>query len=245
MAEVAPDHSASKRTVDDLFQILIARDVPPLIGKKQITEALQLGKLRIDFHIAAGARKTRPMRQATPEELKALSDADRSRRRGVRRGRRPKALQARKDLDFLYEASPAGGITAAVDPQSWDAPRVFALAIRDGHLLVEPQCSLDFPWQAYSFSISNPVVIDELWPPAASDPTPSGPTGDEERPPADVDKITQLEWAYGRLFETNQLIGLRGKALLNAVCAKVAPKFSASQRYLQEAIKRYRGKHPG
>jgi hypothetical protein len=151
MANADPNNSVSTRTVDDVFQVLIARDVPPLVAKKQITEALQLGKLRIDSHIAAGACKTRPMRQATPEELKAA--------------------QAGKSLDFLYEAAPASGITAAVDPQSWDGG-VFALAIRDGHLVIEPRCSLEFPWSAYSFSM-NPVVIDELWPTAvASKPGP-------------------------------------------------------------------------
>jgi hypothetical protein len=142
MANADLNNSTSKRTVDDVFQILIAREVPPLVAKKQITEALQLGKLRIDFHIAAGARKTRPMRQATPEELKA-------------------AAQAGKSLDFLYEAAPEGGITAAVNPQSWDG--LFALAIRDDHLIIEPRYALDFPWSAYSFSISNwEVVIEEL-----------------------------------------------------------------------------------
>jgi hypothetical protein len=223
MAEVAPDSSASKRIVDldDLFQILITRDVPPLAAKKQIIEFLRDGKLRIDLHIAAGARKTRPMRQATREELEAE--------------------QAGKDLDFLYEASPVGGITAAVDPQSWDAPRVFALTIRDGHLVLEPQCSLDFPWQAYSFSISNPVVIDELWKPAANSP-PSATAG-AERPPPDAGKIAQIMWAYGELLPTNELTGLRGKALQIKVFRKIGPNFTASTRTFEKAVQQFREEH--
>jgi hypothetical protein len=223
MAEAAPDHSASKRIVDldDLFQVLITRDIPAFVAKKQITEALQLGKLRIDLHIAAGARKTRPMRQATPEELKAE--------------------QAGQDLDFLYETSPAGGTTAAVDPQSWDVPGVLTLAIRDGHLVVEPQCSLDFPWQAYSFSISNLVVIDELWPLAASKPAPAlpvAPGNPMERPPSGADMITHLEWAYLQLLTTNRAAGLRGKVLLKAACDEVAPKFTASPSLFKVAKRR-------
>lgn len=158
MAIADPYHSASKRIVDldDLFQILITRNVAPLVAKKEIDDVLLLGKLRIDLRIPAGARKTRPIRQATPEELKAK--------------------QAGKDLDFLYEASPTGG-TAAVDPQSWG--RVLALAIKDGHLIVEPLCGLEFPWRAYSFSISNPVVIEHLWP-DSKDPPAAGDEPDED-----------------------------------------------------------------
>jgi hypothetical protein len=227
MAEVAPDHSASKRTVDldDLFQILIARNVPAFVAKKEITGALQLGKLRIDLHIAAGARKTRPMRQATSEELKAE--------------------QAGKGLEFLYEASPAGGITVAVHPQSWDAPGVLALAIVGSHLVVEPQCSLDFPWQAYSFSISNPVVIDELWPRAASGPMSASPdeAADNPRPPEGTSKIALIVWAYGELLPTNELTGLRGKELRRKVYLKIGQNFTAGPRTFEEAMQRYREEH--
>jgi hypothetical protein len=180
MAEAAPDNSASKPSVDDLFQILITRDIPPLVAKKQFTEHLQLGRLRINFHIAAGSRKTRPMRQATLEELRAL--------------------------DFLHEVSPPGGITAAVDPQSWDS--VLRLSIRDGRLVVEPLCSLDFPWVAYSFSISNPVAIDHLWPPAISTPTSTtGSAAGGNRPPVEradtkPEKLSLKRWLKDEVKRT-------------------------------------------
>jgi hypothetical protein len=140
-------------------------------------------------------------------------------------------------LDFLYEAAPAGGITAAVDPQSWDGD-VFALAIREGHLVPEPRCSLGFPWNAYSFSIANPVVIAELWPAAASRPTPAPSVA--ERPPAEANKIVHLAWAYGELLKKDQIAGLRGKALLNKVCCEVGPSFTASQRTLVKAIQQFK-----
>ena len=119
MAGTSDNNAQTVDDVDDLFQVLIARDIPPLLAKRQIAEALalELGGLRIDFHVAAGARKTRPMRQATPEELKAQQEG--------------------KDLDFLYEVSPPDGITGVANPQSWG--RVLSLEIRDGHLVTEPR----------------------------------------------------------------------------------------------------------
>jgi hypothetical protein len=175
MAGTSDNNAQSVDDVDDLFQVLIARDIARLVAKRQIAEALEMGRLRIDFHIAAGARKTGPMRQATPEELEAQQEG--------------------KDLDFLYEVSPPGGITGAVNPQSWESDGVFRLTIRDDHLAIEPRCSLDFPWQAYSFSISNPVVIVHLFSsltnPASTSSTPTKPAGDAkgidigaESPPA-------------------------------------------------------------
>jgi hypothetical protein len=184
MAEVAPDNSASKPTVDDLFQILITRDIPALVAKKQITEYLQLGKLRIDFHISADARS---MRRATPEELRA-------------------AEHGGKGLDFLHEFSSAGGTTAAVDPQSWD--NVFGLSLRGGRLVVEPLCSLDYPWQAYSFSISNPVAIDHLWPPEKSTRiSTTGPDAGVNRPSvqgadAKQEKLSLKKWMEGEVKRT-------------------------------------------
>jgi hypothetical protein len=292
MAEAAPDNSASRKIVDvdDLFQILIVRGVPPRDAKRQITEFLQLGKVLIDSHIAAGARKSRPTRQATDEELKAqydeqsktlrdllrdpatagLSNQELGRRVGLRDGvvaefRRlmraggdeqsqrgdlhaAAATAARSphmmDLDFLYERSPPGGITGAVDPSKWDVPGVFSLAIIDGHLVIEPQCSLDFPWQSYSFWISNPVVINELFPaPAAANPTPaSNPTSARSvegapRPPPGATS------GYGQLVESGREAGLRGKKLLQAVCAEVGPKFTASPGSMKKAKQRYRQKH--
>jgi hypothetical protein len=205
MAEAAPDHSAGIKTVDDLFQKLVIRKIPPLEAKKRITEALQIGELLIDSHVAAGARKESSRQHwANPEE----------------------PAQA-----------PPGGITTPVDPQSWDGG-VFALAIRDHHLVVEPRCSLDFPWQAYSFSIANPVVIPDVFELRSS----TANTPDAERPPPDADKVTQIEWQYSRLVETGQLAGLRGKALLKRLCAEVGPNFSAGPTVLKEAKRRYRKK---
>jgi hypothetical protein len=143
---VAKALNQSTPTIDDLFQILVGRDIPPFEAKELILQFLRRGKLPIDSHVEAGARKTRAMRQATPEELQAQ--------------------QAGKSLDYLHEVVPAGGITEPVNPQCWDGG-VFALAIRDGRLLVEPRCALDFPWPKYSFPVSNPVVIEaaieEMW----------------------------------------------------------------------------------
>src|SRR5262245_34627170 len=42
---------------------------------------------------------------------------------------------------------------------------MFRLRIDDGRLIVEPRCSLDYPWDAYSFTIANLSLINELWPP--------------------------------------------------------------------------------
>jgi hypothetical protein len=94
-------------TLDALFQLLIARDVPPVLARHQILAALQADKLKVDFQVRDG---------------------------------------------------PAGH----VHWQAWE--RVFTLAIQDGHLIVEPRCTLDHPWDAYSFTITNPPVVNELWP---------------------------------------------------------------------------------
>ena len=84
------------------------------------------------------------------------------------------------------------------------------------------------PGHTYDLTVSAHVVR-KLWPLTASDPAPPRPTaGDAERPPPDADKITQLVWAYIRLLNTNRAAGLRGKALLKAVCAEVGPNFTAS-----------------
>jgi hypothetical protein len=219
MAEAAPNNSALKLTVDDLFQILKARDVPEFEAKKQIFEYSQIGKLPIDSHVAAGACKPSPRRHW------ANSDEP--------------------------EVAPDGGITTPINPQSWG--RVFELAIRDGHLIVEPLCSLDFPWQAYSFLISNPTVIDEFWPKPASKAAqtdierPPESIADMEppaaRPPLGASKPIQLAWAYGELLKKkDQLTGLRGKALLEKVCRKVGPNFTASQRTFVRALELHKNR---
>jgi hypothetical protein len=152
-------------TLDDVFQRLIAQDVPALMARRQITKMLQLGKLLVDFHIAAGTRKTQPRRRATAEELAAVERAQAdflaANPRATIKDRTAVLVSA---LDFLYERTPPEGITAKVAPQSWDIP-LFAVTVRDGHLMVEPRCALDFPWLAYTFTVANPVVIPTLFPP--------------------------------------------------------------------------------
>jgi hypothetical protein len=242
MAEVAPDNSACRRTVvDDLFQVLVARDVPPFIAKEQITANLRTGKLRIDFRIAAGAR--RMIRPAMPEELGDHPLPPVTRPLGWPEGAPLPGDARRPDIvgtpsgPATYETVGAGGITAAVNPQSWDGG-VFALVIEDGRLIIKPRCDLGFPWDAYSFSISNWVVVDQLWPPAASTPTES--VADAGRPPVDADKVTWLMWALGQLDRKGKRAGLRGNALLKAACAEVGPKFTASESTFKTAKRRYR-----
>jgi hypothetical protein len=139
MGEAASDH----HTVDGLFQILCVRNIPPVQVRRQILEACQDDKLKINYHIRGGSQKTVPIHPpATDEELKAISE---------------------KRVTPEYEVAPPEGITGHVHPQSWE--RVFTLRIKEGHLVVEPRCGLDYPWDAYSFTIANWSVVNELWPP--------------------------------------------------------------------------------
>src|SRR5262249_39150672 len=162
--------SGSAHTIDDLFQILVcARDPPAPIAKKQITKFLQLNKLQIDFHVRGGARKTVPTRPATEEELKAWREK-------------------RATLDHLYEVAPPEGITGHVNFQSWE--RMFRLRIDDGCLIVEPGCPLDYPWDAYSFTIVNRSLINELWPPLVTTFVPPALAG--EKPPMTPPESTPL-----------------------------------------------------
>src|SRR5262245_36705464 len=130
MAGTADDNSHS---LDDVFQFLVrVRDIRSADAKKQVMEHLQLDKLQINLHIRGGARKTRPIRQATEEELREL-EALRAR----------KAPQAEIDqvTERLYEKAPPEGITEQVDFQSWGP--IFDPGIRDGRLIIEPTCSLE------------------------------------------------------------------------------------------------------
>ena len=34
--------------------------------------------------------------------------------------------------------------------------------VRDGMLIVEPNCGLDYPWDAYSFTVANWSLVEEL-----------------------------------------------------------------------------------
>jgi hypothetical protein len=116
MAETATDLIT---TLDALFQLLIARDVLPVLARHQILAALKLDKLQVDFQVRDG---------------------------------------------------PGG----RVHWQAWE--RVFTLGIReDGHLVVEPCCALDYPMDAYSFTIANPAAVGDLWPePPRVDPLQAG-----------------------------------------------------------------------
>ena len=165
MAEAAIDHSDSKHTVDELFQFLVCvRDLRPAIARKEIMDYLQSDKLQIDYHIRGGARKTRPMRQATLEELREQETTGAT-------------------LDHLYETAPPEGITRRVHFQSWG--KLFDLTVRDECLIVEPNCALDYPWDAYSFTVANWSLVEELWPnPNRARSDLSAPASKPEDPPA-------------------------------------------------------------
>jgi hypothetical protein len=158
------------RTVDDVFQFLTrVRDYPSLTAVRLIRESLQLGKLQVDFHIRGGAWKPRPKRQATVEELQKQD-----------------ATQAVMDHLYYEQASPEG-IHGRIHPEAWDG--VFGLSIEDEKLIILPKCPLDFPWEAYSFTITDWRIVTELWPPRSSPPSPeltpaSGPPVVEAAPPS-------------------------------------------------------------
>jgi len=88
--------------------------------------------------------------------------------RGTARNQILAALQPDKlKVDFQVRDGPGG----RVHWQAWE--RVFTLTPQDGHLIVEPRCALDHPWDAYSFTIANGSVIGALWPVQASPSNPS------------------------------------------------------------------------
>jgi len=219
MAEATADHI---RTVDDLFQELVLR-VPRYEARNWIFQWLQVGELLIDSHVAATVT------------------------------RNGKKSPTRKESSKQHWANPeepaevpAGGITKPVDPQSWG--RVCDLSIRGHHLVIEPICGFDFPWDAYSFSVANLAAVPKLLArigkpmrPADARPTPT-PIADEERPSRDATKVAQLEGALDRLDGTDELAGLRGKRLLNRLCDEVGPNFSAGMTTLKVAKRRRRQK---
>jgi hypothetical protein len=164
--------SSSAHTIDDLFQILVcARDIPAPIAKKQITKFLQLNKLQIDFHVRGGARKIAPTRLVTEEEREAF------REKAAETPKEERAALAAATFDHLYEVAPPEGITGRVDFQSWEW--MFYLRIDKGRLIVESRRPLDFPWDAYSFTIANWSLINELWPPPVTTFVPPALAGEE------------------------------------------------------------------
>ena len=160
-----------RHTFDDLFQVLVrARNIPPTAAKAQIEEALRLDKLQVDFRIREGVRSTHPLRAATEEELEQAKHA---------------AEDGKSwSWDFLYSSTPKKGERGRIHCDCWGP--VFALVIRDGQLVVAPHCALDYPWDAYSFTIANWPIIDELWPtkppPAAAPAHAPAPTPEVAQP---------------------------------------------------------------
>jgi len=213
MGEAGRDH----HTPDDLFQILCVRKIPPVQARREILQACQNEELKIDFHIRGGARKTRPMREATPEELRRFEALG-----AALRERKASHEEMREEMDraeaFLYEHAPPEGITDRVHYQSWE--RLFTLSIRGGHLVVEPIAALDYPWDAYSFTIANWSVINEKWPPRVmtfvppavliepASPIANVPTAPvEETPASKTDpstKMSRLEWTKEHLTKNRK-----------------------------------------
>jgi hypothetical protein len=200
MTEAASDHSDSKHSLDDLFQLLVhARGVvPDTKAKGEILSALQRGALQVDSHIRGGARSVRRIREPTLEELRefeALSEA--------LRGRKASEKEMREAMDhataFLYEHAPPEGITGRVHRESWEPGRVFSLTIKDGHLSVLSNCSLDYPWDAYSFTVANWSLVDELWPPRPQQEPSSSKPGSAD---AWIDKLHPNDW---RLFTARKI----------------------------------------
>jgi hypothetical protein len=141
---VPPEAStASDHTVDDLFQILVhARGKKPELARRDILKQLQDKGLPIELHIRGGVRSIGPVRQPTPgEQVEEM-------RTGIATAR--------------YNTTPPEGVTLPVDPQSWEG--ILLLRIRSGKLVIEPGCAFDYPWDAYSFSIANWSLVEELWP---------------------------------------------------------------------------------
>jgi hypothetical protein len=171
MARDDPDRSSSGRTLDDLFQVLVhTRRKSPAVARKEILDRLQLDELPIDLHVRGGTQKTYPLRPATKEELQKgapIGEAD-----GV-------VL----DRYHLYETAPPEGIIERAPYTAWG--RFFHLSIHGEQLVIEPDCALDYPWDAYSFIIANWSLVAELWPPLVS--------VDIAAPTALVQSVAELE----------------------------------------------------
>jgi hypothetical protein len=171
-AEAALGRADSKHGVDDLFQLLVhARGVlPDTKAKEDIETVLRRGVLQLDFHIRGGARSTRLIRQPTPEELRELEELGRKLKH-----RKASEREIRETMDgataFLYEHAPPEGITRHVHRESWDHGQVFSLTIENGRLSIRSNCAFDYPWDAYSFTIVNWWMVNELWPPKPPQPS--------------------------------------------------------------------------
>jgi hypothetical protein len=186
-------YSAPRHTVDDLFQYLVrVRGDRDVLAKKKIQEVLEGDVLRLDYHIRGGARKTQPMREATEKELceRETMLREQAMKRGSdypsRGARTPEELheQAVWEEQF-HEVAPLEGIAGRVHFESWNAGRVFRLAIKDGHLVIEPSCALDFPWDAYDFwfDAANWELAHVLWPPSSQVTQPNEPPAEQAPAP--------------------------------------------------------------
>jgi hypothetical protein len=155
MAGIDDDHSAPKRTVDDVFQYLTrVLNFPPRKARQEILEKLQLEQLAMDFHVKGGVRSLGVVRSCTAEE---------------------RAEEERTGLisSARYETTP---LEKPVHPDSWGS--LLSLRIAEGgKLVVEPLAALTWPWDAYSFTIANWSLVQELWPnpTQASAPQPAPP----------------------------------------------------------------------
>jgi hypothetical protein len=168
-------------TVDDLFQYLVrVCDILPAAAKKEILEKLQLDKLQVDLHIRGGTREILPLCPAERED--ELQD---------------KEFTA-VVMFHVYRFAPPEGVTERVPFQWWDAGSVLCLTIRDEHLIIEPNWELDYPWDAYSFTVVNWSLVEELWPnPNRTKPDVLLPALESEDPPplsAAPIMVTQQEW---------------------------------------------------
>jgi hypothetical protein len=79
MTEAASDHTDSKHSLDELFQLLIhVRGVlPDTKAKEEIETVLRRGVLQVDSQIRGGARSVRRIREPTPEESRKLEELGR------------------------------------------------------------------------------------------------------------------------------------------------------------------------
>jgi hypothetical protein len=189
MAEANDNHSNCAHGVDDAFQRLIhVCDLKPAIARVEIIDSLWRDKLVVAYHIRGGTRKTRATRQATDDELRAKQSTGAT-------------------LDHLYETTPPEGLTGRVHFQAWDT--LFDLTICDGHLIVTPSCTLDYPWEAYSFTVANWSYVQELWPverPVAAPSTASVAISTEQSPSRSSDpppavKVKRRAWIEAYLTE--------------------------------------------
>jgi hypothetical protein len=205
-----PDPRDSTRTVDDLFQILVhTRGKSPPLARRGILKQLQDGALPVIAHIKGGVRSIGVVREPTPEEQ-------------VQEKRTGIIAEAR------YSTTPPEGVTLPVDSQSWE--HILLLRIRGERLVIEPGCALDYPWNAYSFTVANWSLVEELWPnpnrvrPDLAVPAPKPedlPASAREKPstPKPVERMPVKRWiCYAVEQQHDQLVGLGPQRAAKLLC---------------------------